>query len=58
MRLDGLEHLLHGNAVARDSDHGYDRVLPGVEVVNFRDGHIEAVTQPVFEAFDNVALLF
>lgn len=58
MRLGGLEHLLNGNAVARDSYYGYDRVLPGIEAVNFRDGHIEALTQPVFEAFDNVALLF
>ena len=48
MGLCRLQHLFGAHAVNRDSHGSDDRMLPRFEPVDFGDGYIEAVTQPVF----------
>ena len=58
MRLDGIEDLLGVHAIVRDGDGGYDGSLPGIQVVDLRDRNIEALAEPIFQALDDMPLLF
>lgn len=56
VRLYGLQNLFGADAVVSDGNGGYDRTLPGIEMIDFGHGDIEALAKPVFQALDDVAL--
>lgn len=58
MRLDGLQDLFGANTVVRDSNSGDYGVLPGIEMIDFGNRHVEALPQAVFQALHDVPLLF
>lgn len=58
MRFGGLQHLLGAHPIVRHGDGCYDRILPGIEAVDFGNCNIEALAQTILQAFDDVAFVF
>ncbi len=58
MCLDRLQDLFRMDAVIRDRHRRDYRILPGIEMIDFRYRYIEALTQPVFQAFHYMPFLF
>jgi hypothetical protein len=54
----GLERLLEVRGIVGECDDANLGTLPGVLVIEFGDGYVEARAEPVFEAAQNLALVF
>lgn len=58
MRFHSLQDLFGANAIIRDGNRRDYGILPGIEMVDLSDRHVEAFPQAVFQALDDVPLLF
>src|SRR4029077_8546017 len=58
LREDGLQRLLEVRGIVREGDDANLSALPGVLVIEFGDGHVEARAEAVLQATQNLAFVF
>lgn len=58
MRFDGTEDFFCEHFIVRDGDGGHNGVLPRIKTVNLSYGDVETLAQTVFQALDDMPLLF
>src|SRR5690349_5085881 len=54
----GLERLLEVRLIVREAHHAHLSALPGIVVIEFGDGHVEARAQAFFQAAQDLAFVF
>src|SRR5438309_7803070 len=54
---DGLQRLLEMRGIIGKADHAHLGTLPGVVVIEFGDGYVEAGAETVFQAAQNLAFV-
>jgi hypothetical protein len=58
LRKNGLQGLLKVRGIVREGDDANLSALPGVLVIEFGDGHVEARAEAVLQAAQNLAFVF
>lgn len=54
VRFDSMKNLFGVHAIVGNGDRGHYGILPGIEKIDFGYGHVEALSETVFEALDDV----